>query len=119
MLEGWLGAEKFRDVLRDYLRDHRFGNATAQDLAGELKRATGVDPSSVMHSFLDATGIPLVRAQLDCNRATRLTLRQTGATAIPVCYRGDGIAQTCEVLTGPAREIALARSEERRVGKEC
>lgn len=108
MLEGWLGEEKFRDALHDYLRDYRFGNATAQDLAGELKRATGLDPSSVMHSFLDATGIPVVRAQLDCNRATHLTLRQTGATAIPVCYRGDGIAQTCEVLTGPAREIDLA-----------
>ncbi len=107
MLEGWLGEEKFRDGLRAYLRDHRFGNATEQDLADELKRATGVDPSSVMRSFLDATGIPQLQGRVQCDRSARLTLRQTGAASIPVCYRGDGISQTCEVMDGPSREIAL------------
>ncbi len=107
MLEGWLGEEKFRDGLRGYLRDHRFGNASAQDLADELRRVAGTDPSPVMHSFLDAVGIPQVRGQVICDRSARLTLRQTGAASIPVCYRGDGISQTCEVMDGPSREIAL------------
>ena len=39
MLEGWLGEEKFRDALRSYLRDHRYGNASTRDLGDELKRA--------------------------------------------------------------------------------
>jgi alanyl aminopeptidase len=107
MLEGWLGEEKFRECLRAYLRDHRFGNASVQDLAEELKRAAGTDAAPVLHSFLDATGIPQVRGQVQCDRSPRLTIRQTGASAIPVCYRGDGISPTCELLDGPSREIAL------------
>lgn len=107
MLEGWLGEEKFRDGLRAYLRDHRFQNATAQDLADELKRVTGVDPSAVMHSFLDATGIPQLQARVQCDRTPRISVRQSGTASIPVCYRGDGISQTCEVLDGTSREIAL------------
>ena len=85
-----------------------FGNASTRDLGDELKRATGTDPAPVMHSFLDATGIPQVRGRIRCDRSNRLILRQTGAAAIPVCYRGDGISQTCEVLDGPSREVALS-----------
>ena len=108
MLEGWLGEDKFRDGLRAYLRDHRFGNASTRDLADELKRATGTDPAPVLRSLLDGTGIPQVRGQIQCDRSNRLILRQTGAAAIPVCYRGDGISQTCEVLDAPSREVALS-----------
>lgn len=107
MLEEWLGEEKFHLGLRAYLRDHRFGNATLQDLAEELKRATEIDPSAVMYSFLDMIGVPRVQAQVQCDRGARVTIRQTGAAAIPVCYRGDGIAPACEVLGGPSRQIAL------------
>ena len=108
MLEGWLGEEKFRDGLRAYLRDHRYGNASTRDLGDELKRATGTDAAPVLHSFLDATGIPQVRGQILCDRSNRLILRETGASAIPVCYRGDGVSQTCELMEGPSREIALS-----------
>jgi len=108
MLEGWLGEEKFRDALRSYLRDHRFANASTRDLGDELKRATGTDTAPVLHSFLDVTGIPQVRGQIQCDRSNRLILRQTGAAAIPVCYRGDGVSQTCELMDGPSREVALS-----------
>jgi cytosol alanyl aminopeptidase len=108
MLEGWLGEEKFRDALRSYLRDHRYGNASTRDLGDELKRATGTDAAPVLHSFLDTTGIPQVRGQIVCDRSDKLVLRQTGAAAIPVCYRGDGVSQTCELMEGSSREVALS-----------
>ena len=107
MLEGWLGEDQFHSGVRAYLADHRFGNAGTRDFAQELARASGTDPSAVMRSFLDDVGIPRVQAQILCDRSMRLVLRQSGASAIPICYRGDGISQTCAELTGSSREIAL------------
>lgn len=109
MLEGWLGEDKMRDGVRAYLNDHRFKNAATTDLAAELKLASGVDPSAVMHSFLDSTGLPRVSVQVECTPAPRLKIRQTGAAATPVCYRGDGLAKTCSVLDGPARDVDLPK----------
>jgi alanyl aminopeptidase len=109
MLEGWLGEDKMRDGVRAYLRDHPFRNATTMDLAAELKLASGVDPSAVMHSFLDVSGLPRVSVQVECAPAPRLRIRQTGATAIPVCYRGEGLARSCAVLDGPTRDVDLPK----------
>lgn len=109
MLEGWLGEDKMRDGVRAYLNDHRFQNATTADLAAELKLASGVDPSAVMHSYLDSTGLPRVSVQVECTPAPRLKIRQTVAAATPVCYRGVGLAKTCSVLDGPARDVDLPK----------
>lgn len=110
MLEAWLGEDKFRDGIRLYLRDHRFGNATTADLAAALKSATGVDPSAVMHSFLDLAGLPRVSAEVECAGARRIKLRQTGASAIPICYRGAGLAHACVVMSGPLEEVGLPKT---------
>jgi alanyl aminopeptidase len=109
MLEGWLGEDKMRDGVRAYLNDHRFGNAATADLAAELKMASGIDPSAVMHSFLDSTGLPRVSFQVECTPSPKLRIRQTGASAIPVCYRGEGVPKSCAVLDGPSRDVDLPR----------
>ncbi len=110
MLEAWLGEDKFRDGIRGYLRDHQFGNASTADLAAELKKATGTDPAAVMHAFLDETGVPRVTVQVECTGTPRLRLRETGATAIPVCYRGMGVNRACTVMNGPTEEIDLPKN---------
>jgi alanyl aminopeptidase len=109
MLEGWLGEMKMRDGIRAYLHDHQFGNAAMPDLAAELKLASGVDPSAVMHSFLDSTGLPRVSVQVECTPLPRLRIRQAGASAIPVCYRGAGFAKACSVLDSASREVDLPK----------
>jgi cytosol alanyl aminopeptidase len=113
MLEGWLGEDKMRDGVRAYLNDHRYKNAAMPDLAAELKSASGVDPSAVMHSFLDSPGLPRVSVQVECAPSPRLRIRQTGSSpmpaAIPVCYRGAGLAQSCSVLDGPSRDVDLPK----------
>ncbi len=109
MLEGWLGEDKMHDGVRAYLNDHAFRNATTMDLAADLKLASGVDPSAVMHSFLDLSGLPRVSMQVECGPAPRLKLRQTGATAIPICYRGDGLPKSCTVLNGPTTDVDLPK----------
>jgi len=109
MLEGWLGEDVFRDGLRGYLNQHRFSNATTDDLSVALKAASGKDPSRVMHSFLDTAGVPEVRGQLLCTKDSAPRLRVTKSTpgSVPVCWRADRIASSCTVLEGPSTEIAL------------
>lgn len=104
MFENALGAVQFQKGIRSYLRRHAWGNATTNDLTAELGRAAGQDVSSAFSTFLDQTGVPLLRAELDCSGA-RATLRlaqerfrPAGSTApagaiwkLPVCYRwSDG-----------------------------
>src|SRR4029077_10322869 len=68
MLEGWLGEDRFRDGLRSYLNQHRFGNASTGDLAGALSAASSKDPTRVLNTFLNTTGVPELRGELLCDR---------------------------------------------------
>jgi alanyl aminopeptidase len=93
MLDGWLGEDRVRAGLREYLQAHQFGNATTADLESVL---SGSKP--VIDSFLNQTGIPSIRVR--CNDA-RLVIEQTNTShnwKIPVCWRGDGVAPTCTFL---------------------
>ena len=109
MLEGWLGEDTFRDGLRRYLNDHRFGNATTRDLAAELNAASGIDTTRVLNTFLNTTGVPELRGELLCDRASAPRLRVTKSSpgSVPVCWRADRVASSCTVLEGPSTEIAL------------
>ena len=111
MLENWLGEDGFQKGLQDYLKEHALKNATTADLAVALTSATHIDPTPVLGSFLDQPGIPSVRADIDCEPGVaRVVVEQAGQTprwTIPVCWRADGIGQTCTVLDSSRREIAL------------
>ena len=102
MLEGWLGEDVFRTALRVYLNDHRFGVATTGDLAAALRTVSQTDPSEVMRDFLDHTGIPVVRAEVHCERGTppRIVLEQLNSAGhwdVPVCWKTDKTA-ACTVI---------------------
>jgi aminopeptidase N len=109
MLEGWLGEDHFRDGLRAYLNEHRFGNATTDDLVAALRAASGNDASRVLNTFLNTTGVPELRGQLLCDRdsAPRLRVTKSSPGSVPVCWRADRVASSCTVLEGPSTEIAL------------
>jgi alanyl aminopeptidase len=109
MLEGWLGEDAFRAGVRDYLTRHRFANATADDLAGALRAASGTDPSAVMHAFLDKTGVPAVRGDVRCTRdRVTLHLEQIRPSVIPVCWSTDSAHKDCTVLDAASRDVNLA-----------
>jgi len=109
MLEGWLGEDRFREGLRGYLNGHRFGNATTEDLAAALRAASDKDPSRVMNTFLNTTGVPELRGQLLCPKdsAPRLQVTKSNPGSVPVCWRADRVDSSCTVLEGPSTEVAL------------
>lgn len=112
MLESYLGEALFQRGVREYLGQHRFGNAEAKDLFSALGRASGKDVSSVMSSFVDQTGVPLVDVGVSCKNGrldaslSQREYRPLGAAAagpktwqIPVCLRfGEKPETACALL---------------------
>jgi aminopeptidase N len=60
MFEGWVGPEKFRAGVLDYLRAHEWANAEGRDLWLAIGKQSGEDVDGAMASFLDQPGVPLV-----------------------------------------------------------
>ena len=61
MLEQFLGAEVFRDGIGDYLRTHAYSNTETADLWDALERSSGRAVRSIMTTWIDQGGYPLVR----------------------------------------------------------
>jgi alanyl aminopeptidase len=108
MLEGWLGEQNVRDAARAYLEEHRFGSATTADFASYLKRATGIDPSAVMHAFLDMSGIPRVNAKVKCDEVPHLEIKVTGPAPVPVCWRTPSSTSQCTVMDDGTKNVRLS-----------
>jgi aminopeptidase N len=78
-LELLLGADAFRDGLREYLGSHRFGNATWSDLITVLDARTPEDLAAWSRAWVEERGRPVFRTALETGegRITRLALRQS------------------------------------------
>jgi aminopeptidase N len=81
-LVAYVGLEEFLFGLRDYFRDHAFGNATFGDLLGALEKASGRDLSGWGQQWLKTTGLNTLRPDFDVDadgRFTRFAIAQSGA----------------------------------------
>jgi cytosol alanyl aminopeptidase len=124
MLESWLGPDAFRAGVQAYLSEHAWRNADAADLFRALGKASGKSVDTVATTFLDASGVPLVRARLVCDGAPKVVLEQSkyrptpsrtaGAQrwSIPVCVEHPGRTpqareRDCTVLSEPSAELPL------------
>lgn len=124
MFEQYLGEDVFREGVRAYMRAHRLGNATQEDLFAALSEASGQDVTAAIGSFVSQPGLPSVSATLSCgDDGAEVTLAQTryapiGSTAsqdalwqIPVCVRYPTsrreTAVACTLLTGRDGTLAL------------
>ena len=77
-LEALLGEDNFRDGLREYLKNHAFGNATWTDLINVLDARTPMDLQQWSRAWVDEPGRPIVETILESRngRVTRLAFRQ-------------------------------------------
>ncbi|MGV0848796.1 aminopeptidase N [Mycolicibacterium phlei] len=81
-LVAYVGLESFLAGLRDYFRDHAFGNATFGDLLGALEKASGRDLSGWGRQWLKTTGLNTLRPSFDVDaegRFARFAIEQSGA----------------------------------------
>jgi puromycin-sensitive aminopeptidase len=94
MLERYLGGERFRDGIRKYLADHRFGNTETHHLWEAIEGATGEPVRRIMDGWIWQGGYPMVAAEIEDGRV-RLSQRrfllsgegETGAWDVPLLVR--------------------------------
>src|SRR5262249_30841338 len=119
MFETWVGPVAFQNGVRSYLRQHSWGNATADDLWAALSKTSGQDLAGAMRTFLEQPGLPLVTASVGADGKLELAQRRflnAGVDApalqwrIPVPVRwSDGKATHTQtfLLTEPKQSFAL------------
>jgi puromycin-sensitive aminopeptidase len=76
MLENYLGPAVFRAGVRRYIREHREGNATADDLFGALERASGSRVRAIARDWIDQPGYPLLRVMATNGARPHVRLEQ-------------------------------------------
>jgi len=112
MLEAYVGAEEFREGVRNYMRRHRFGNTVDSDLWREVQAVANKPVLEIEHDFTRQVGVPLVRVAAAAD-GTRLTVGRFAED--PDSLRGvpethwripltiaDGRSAATIVLTGSA-----------------
>jgi len=65
MLESYVGADRFRDGVRLYMRKHAFGNTVSNDLWQALQAAAGKPVEGIAEDFTRRPGLPLVSVELE------------------------------------------------------
>lgn len=114
MLFTKLGPEKFRDGIREYLADHRYGNATWDDLIAVLDSRCDEDLAAWSRVWVDEKGMPTI----DMTRhENRLRIMQSDPFGRRLAWNqplqllafGDGNAtDTLQcLLDGPETELVL------------
>ncbi|MCW6158194.1 MAG: M1 family metallopeptidase [Thermoplasmatales archaeon] len=63
MTEQFIGEGKYREGIYRYLKGHEYSNASGEDLWSSLTNASRVNVSSLMKSWLEKAGFPLVNVK--------------------------------------------------------
>ncbi len=90
MFENYLGEEKFKKGVRNYINKHQYNNATANDLISALAEQSGQDErfTRAMKSFLDQPGVPLINTALQ-QEGNKVFLNVKQSRYLPVGSKGD------------------------------
>lgn len=67
MVRALLGDDALRKGLKYYFDQHKYSNATGDDLWNALSTVTDLDIGKIMHTWLDQPGYPVVNAHVDEN----------------------------------------------------
>ncbi len=125
MVEAYLGPDIFRAGVNEYLKEHAYANATAEDFWSTVARVSHQPVDAIMSTFVMQPGAPIVNVKAQCaNDSTSVTLSQERyfydrskfvegndqLWNIPVCLR-EGTeekgAGKCELLTKREQQFSL------------
>lgn len=126
MVESYVGPETYRQGVNQYLQEHAYGNATAEDFWNTIAKVSGKPVDKIMKGFVDQPGVPLVSVSAKCaGGSTTVELKQQRffydrkaleagndeLWQIPVCLKTPGAAGTvatkCELLTRKEQTFTL------------
>ena len=124
MLEQYLGAEKFRDGIRLYLKQHAYGNAETTDLWDALEESTNQPVRALMDTWIFQPGYPLISVEKDGHgvRVSQQIFRylQDGSDSdrrwhVPIFLRAgtkSGVVNKTVLLTDKEQRIELGDEAE-------
>jgi aminopeptidase N/puromycin-sensitive aminopeptidase len=125
MLETYLGPDTFRAGVDQYLKQHSYGNATADDFWRTLAAVSERPVDQIMPTWVRQPGVPVVSVKPHCaGKSTTVTLSQTryfydrslfnaGSPElwqVPVCMKGAADAkgsEKCALLTSRQENFQL------------
>ena len=117
MLEGYVGADAWRDGVRRYMKAHAYGNTVSDDLWREMDKS-GKPVTSIAHEFTLQPGVPLINVAVACTGGQSVvTLTQGEFTRdkrtakpltwqVPVLLRGHGAPVTA-LVDGSRAEVRV------------
>lgn len=131
MFERYLGRDNFRDGIRNYLRQHSWGNANADDfiaaISAQSPEGQANSTAEAFLSFLNQPGLPLLHAEFNCSgdamgklsQSRYLPLGSTGDPErqwqIPACVRygmADGSTGTrCMLINSEETSLSLGTEQ--------
>ncbi len=89
-LVAWVGLEPFVAGLRQYFKDHAFGNATFDDLLAALERSSGRELQGWAREWLQTAGVNTLRPSFELDdegRYTSFTVEQSAPADYPTLRR--------------------------------
>jgi alanyl aminopeptidase len=126
MFEHWLGADRFRDGVRLYMREYADKSATSGEFLAALSKGAGEDIAPAFSTFLNQPGVPVISTHVNCSTArpqlelTQSRYRPIGSPApkgeiwsIPVCVNYSAGGETyneCSLITQPSAKMALKKA---------
>ncbi len=125
MYEAWLGPERFRDVIRGYLREHAWKVATMEDFLADLSQSAGPEVARSFGGFIVQKGAPRITAQLSCPAGGAPTVKLSQERYLPVGSKADAkqewqvpvslrvgtgtqSSRVCSMLQGPSADVDAA-----------
>jgi aminopeptidase N/puromycin-sensitive aminopeptidase len=124
-LEAYLGEDTFRAGVNAYLRQHQYGNATAEDFWDAQAKTSKKPVDKIMPTWVKQAGLPIINVKAQCSGgSTNVTLTQQRyyfdraklaepneqLWQIPLCLKGSSTgngAAKCELLTKREETFAL------------
>jgi aminopeptidase N len=126
MFEAYLGADKFRDGIRGYIKAFAYSNATTGDLWNALSFSSGQDVRAIAAGWTEQAGFPLVSVVASCDATGARTVqlsqkrfllqgvdKQQASWKIPLQLRsGTDAAAHAQLLTRQDQTAPAGRCDE-------
>jgi len=112
MLEGYVGADAWRQGVRDYMKAHAFGNTASDDLWRAVEKAAGQPITAIAHDFTLQPGVPMIRVESAACSEGKTTLQLTqgefsrdNPNKKPLMWRVPVTAKPLGSSSAPARHV--------------